>query len=348
MKIAHNCADSRPPSQITAPNEQSGQPGQSMSDSRNSDDQDDPGQRRADVVTKEVLRGLLDVMLATLDGVRANQDPEYLHDLRVATRRTRSVLTQIKRVFPDDRVDEFKAGFCWLQQVTSPMRDLDVYLHAFESYQASLPAPLRPHLEPLRSYLLAIHEGERARLAAILDSERFGHLIQGWRTFLDAPVPNPATTANGLRPIKEVADERIWHLVRQVRREGRAIRADSPPEDLHELRKRCKKLRYLMEFFRRLYPNDDIQRLIKLLKTLLDCLGRFQDLTVQVRHLGELAQRMRDDDQADTDTLLAMGALIGHLLEGQQALRGTFDDAFAVYLEEEHQNLFRALFAPNE
>ena len=36
-------------------------------------------------------------------------------------------------------------------------------------------------------------------------------------------------------------------------RDGGAITPASPPESLHELRKRCKELRYLLEFFGSLY-----------------------------------------------------------------------------------------------
>ncbi len=307
----------------------------------------DPTQR-ADAATKAILRQLLDTLLANLDGVRSNEDPERLHDLRVATRRTRSALTQVKSVFPDELVEDFKTRFAWLQQVTSPLRDLDVYLLAFDDYQRCLPSPMRPHLEPLRLYLSSTYEEERRRLVAALDSDTFTQLVQDWRTFLDAPVPQETVAARGPRPVKEVADKRIWALARRVRREGRGIRPDSPPEDLHELRKSCKKLRYLMEFFQSLYPKAELRRSIKLLKRLLDELGGFQDLAVQVDHLTELAQGMRDEGRAATETLLAMGALIAHLLQRQQSARDDFDRVFAAFVDKGHQGSLRALFAAGD
>ena len=154
----------------------------------------------------------------------------------------------------------------------------------------------------------------------------------------------PDITPNGARPIKEVADQRIRVLTKRVRREGRTIRPDSPPEDLHELRKSCKKLRYLMEFFQSLYPVDRIRAPIALMKTLLDNLGGFQDLAVQAAHLRDLAQEMRDKDQAETATLLAMGALIGNLLARQQRLREGFDQVFGEFRSKENKRVFRGLF----
>ncbi len=303
-------------------------------------------QARADLATKEILLGLLATLEANIDGARANLDSEFLHDLRVATRRTRSALGQIRGVFPDDQVAHFKDEFAWLQLATGPVRDLDVYLLDFDAYRQELPAHLGPDLEPLRGFLHSRYAAEQGRLARALGSKRFTRLRADWRAFLEAPAPVPDTTPNGARPIKEVSDQRIRALAKRVRREGRAIRSDSPPEDLHELRKSCKKLRYLMEFFQSLYPTDRIRALIALMKTLLDNLGGFQDLAVQAAHLRDLAQEMRDKDQAETATLLAMGALIGNLLARQQRLREGFDQVFGAFQSEENKRVFRGLFGP--
>jgi CHAD domain-containing protein len=137
-------------------------------------------------------------------------------------------------------------------------------------------------------------------------------------------------------------------MAKRVRREGRAITTESPPADLHELRKSCKKLRYLMEFFQSLYPEDEIRPLIRLLKDLLDNLGSFQDLTVQAAHLRELAGRMGAEGQGDTDTLLAMGALIGQVLERQQRAREAFDGVFAGFLDRDNRHRLRRLFHPGQ
>jgi CHAD domain-containing protein len=302
-------------------------------------------QARADRVAKELLRALLDVLEANVPGSRANLDSEFLHDLRVATRRTRCALGQLRGVFPDDLAARFKQGFAWVQQITGPVRDLDVYLLDFDAYLASLPPPLRPHLEHLRSFLLSHYAGEQRKLAEALDSQQFASLLLDWRDFLAAPVPQRPTPVNAARPIKPVADRRIWRLLKRVRREGRAIRPDSPPEELHELRKSCKKLRYLLELCQSLYPEEQIRAPIRQLKGLLDTLGGYQDLSVQAAHLRDLAQRMRDEGQGDTDTLLAVGALIGNLLARRQDARESFGPAFADFLREDQQGL-HALFAP--
>jgi CHAD domain-containing protein len=305
----------------------------------------DPAQR-ADTAAREILLGLLDTLEANIPGTRENLDSEFLHDLRVATRRTRAALAQIPGVLPAAVAADFKDRFAWLQQVTGPVRDLDVYLLDFDAYQASLPRSMRADLEPLRAYVLSHYGEEQAQLAAALGSAAMAALVHDWRLVLSDPAPEGPEPDNAARAVKDLADERIWRMVRRVRKEGRAIGQDSPAEDMHELRKSCKKLRYLMEFFQSLYPGDSIGGAIKLLKALLDNLGGFQDLAVQAAHLRDLAARMQAQSQANTPALLAMGALVADLLRRQEAARDAFADTFRGFDSEEGRALFRGLFRP--
>ncbi|MBK5941463.1 hypothetical protein CCR96_19870 [Halochromatium roseum] len=366
-----------------------------------------PGQR-ADLATKQILRGLLETLEANLEGARQNLDSEFLHDLRVATRRTRSALSQIKGVFPEALVADFKQRFAWLQQVTGPVRDLDVYLLDFPDMERRLPPALRGDLKPLHEQLVWQHAEAQRQLAAELGSTAFNSLLRDWHCFLESevlvseaptaeaidfrdqkrhahPRHSPLPSDAGLPrqallpkqaavPIKQVADQRIRKMLKRVRAEGRAITQDSPPESLHELRKSCKKLRYLMEFFQSLYPKGQVREQIKQTKLLLDNLGRFQDTAVQAQHLREHAESSvnasagtRANPDANTGagakssvtstssnasknglppaTLLAMGALIGQLLSDQASARATFNEVFAAFDSAENAKRFKTLFA---
>jgi len=303
----------------------------------------DPDQR-ADAATRMIHCGLLDTLEANVPGTRANLDTEFLHDLRVATRRIRSALSQIKGVLPDQVVADFKVRFAWLQQVTGPVRDLDVYLLDFPELQERLPVPMRADLEALKTFLLSHYDEEQRRLVAALDSPEFKTLVRDWRVFLDAPLPREPAAPDAARPIKAVADERIWRMFKRVRREGRAITDESPAEDLHELRKSCKKLRYLLEFFQSLYPKSDTRELIKQLKVLLDNLGDFQDLAVQAQHLEETAVQMHREGAASVDTLLSMGALVSTMLSGQARARTEFARIFQGFDEPANEARFKSLF----
>ena len=300
---------------------------------------------RADQASKLILHRLLDIMKQNEAGTRRGTDTEFLHDFRVAIRRTRSALSQIKAVFPKQIVDRYKAEFAWLGQMTSPSRDLDVYLLTFDEYRDSLPASMQADIEPLRTFLIRHQKIENKNLVKALDSARYRRLIQNWRTFLEQPVNERSTLKSAGRPVIEVASDRIWRVFRRVIREGDAITTESPADDLHELRKTCKKLRYLMEFFQSLYPTGNIKELIRTLKTLQDNLGDFQDYEVQVSTLKTFSHQMVAEGNIPPDTLLAMGMLIDGLERRQHQAREEFSGRYAGFSQHKNQDRFRKLFA---
>ncbi|PVV16087.1 MAG: hypothetical protein B6D77_01305 [gamma proteobacterium symbiont of Ctena orbiculata] len=139
------------------------------------------------------------------------------------------------------------------------------------------------------------------------------------------------------------ADRRISKLYKRVLKDGRNIGADTPADRLHELRKDCKKLRYLMEFFQSLYPKPAIRGLIKALKVILDNLGEFQDLEVQAKSLEDFGEQMLKEG-APASALMAMGILVGKLLERQQQARAEFVELFSAFSSESNQQAFKQLF----
>ena len=78
---------------------------------------------RSDATAKKIMLSLLDTLEANVEGTKTNLDSEFLHDLRVATRRTRSAMSQIKSVFEPRELNPYKEGFGWLGRVTGATRD---------------------------------------------------------------------------------------------------------------------------------------------------------------------------------------------------------------------------------
>lgn len=279
---------------------------------------------RADAASKIILRRLLDIMQANEHGIRCNIDTEFLHDFRVAVRRTRSALGQLKNVFPDRAQSRYRREFQWLQQITGPARDTDVYLLKFADYRALVEPSLRPALAPLRDFLQQHGDAQYRGLARQLDSVRYKKLITDWHTFLDQPSPKRSTLTNAARPIRDVANERIWRLYRRAIKTGRAIDDHSPAQDLHELRKTCKKLRYMLEFFHNIYPKGDIVKLIRALKQLQDNLGDFNDLQIQSEVLQQFSKEIHAKGRAAPETLMAIGNLVASLRKQRDLERQAF------------------------
>ena len=108
---------------------------------------------KSDEATRTILRDLLQTMKTNESFIEKDLDTEFLHDYRVAIRRTRSALSQIKNVFPKETTARFKKDFSYLGKLSNDLRDLDVYLLEEDTYRSKLPTALQEGLPPLFSYL---------------------------------------------------------------------------------------------------------------------------------------------------------------------------------------------------
>ncbi len=299
---------------------------------------------RSDMALKRVLQHLFNTIEVNEKGTQTNIDSEFLHDFRVAVRRTRSICNQVKGVFPPELLQRFMSELKWLGGITSTPRDLDVYLLNFDEYKSNLLGFQREFLEPLRDFLQVHQKLEQQEMATSLSSARYRELKQLWQTLIDLPESETTALPNAARPIKDVVNECIWRVYGQVIKEGRAIGPDTPAEDLHDLRKTCKKQRYLMEVFRSLYPAEKLKRLIAVLKILQENLGDFQDFEVQSATLRKFGHQMKDEAHVGADTLFAMGSLIADLEKRQQQARQAFSDLFDEFDCSKNRTLFKEVF----
>jgi len=300
---------------------------------------------RTDAAAVAVLGALLGVIDANLPGTLADVDPEFLHDYRVSVRRTRSVQRELKGAFPPAELERMRGEFKWLQQVTGDARDLDVYVLGFDSMRALVPASMRDDLAPLLTLLQARRSAAHRRMRRDLRSDRAAALRSEWGELLGSLVDtSDADRADAARPIGEVASERIRNVYGRMVRMGGAIDAGSPPEDYHELRKKGKELRYLLELFGApLYPGDVVKPMIKSLKSLQDVLGRHQDREVQVALLRSLGPEVAETE-GPAEGLMALGALIGRLADDERAARGEFAGRFAEFASKEQRRLVKETF----
>ncbi len=198
----------------------------------------------AAVAVCTVLARLFDTALANVPGTIRDIDTEFLHDLRIAVRRSRSVLKLAGSVLPAGLVGQYRPEFKWLGDLTTPTRDLDVYLLGYDAMAAGLVAGTEPELRPFHEYLSRQRAASQRQLARGLRSARFSQLASRWPHDLREAADSPRRRATG-----KFAAGRIASAHQQVLRSGEAIDATSPPQALHDLRKRCKELRYLLEVF---------------------------------------------------------------------------------------------------
>ncbi len=126
---------------------------------------------------------------------------------------------------------------------------------------------------------------------------------------------------------------------------GRAITPDSRPEQYHELRKKGKELRYLLELFATaLFDQDVVKPTIKTLKSLQDVLGLHQDREVQIEMLKELGRELVSRP-GGAEVLMAIGTLVDRLEADAHTARNHFASAFAEFASDAQCKLVAQAFS---
>lgn len=299
---------------------------------------------RADEAMKALLRAELEVIQINEPYIPQDIDTEFLHDYRVALRRARSALAEVKGVFAADITRKLRTDLQFANQFSNDLRDLDVYLLSEERYRALLPSQLRDGIAPLFDHLRGRRADALAQMVEAVVSPEYRRVMEDWSVFLEEPLPRHAPSNTGRRPVLDVANQRITKQYRQVLKDGMAITAESPDEMVHALRIQCKRLRYLMELFAGLYEPREINGLIKQLRTLQGNLGDFNDLSVQEAYLMRTAAEMAARRLPTADTLMAIGALVAALDAERAVVRSAFGDTFDAFAARDNRQRFKQTF----
>jgi CHAD domain-containing protein len=301
---------------------------------------------RTDAAMLAVCRRLAEIVEATLPGTIDDLDIEFLHDFRVAIRRTRSMLRELTGALPPDDEERAKEELRWVQAITGPTRDLDVELEEWDELVAGLPSAVALDLLPLHALLRRHREEAKRRMRRELRGPRLAAAWQDWRAVLDRSLPaeDDADRPNAARPIADVAGARIRKVYGRMVKLGRSIDDDSPAEDLHTLRKRGKELRYLLEIFGAMWPKSEVKPMVSTLKGLQDVLGRFQDREVQAHFLRGLGPELAAGP-GGPDALIALGLVIDRLTAEQQAARGDFHERFDAFADKKQRRRVESVFA---
>jgi triphosphatase len=250
-----------------------------------------------------VVKSCFSHLLANRMPVLKGEDPEGIHQARVALRRMRAAVAIFRPVMPGEELKELGDEARWLAGEMGPARDLDVFLgEVFGPVAQRLTE--ESGVAAYRTTARAMQTEERERARRALRSRRFQHWrsrLQGWLAAEIAPplasaVP-PDTAGTLYQSVAQFAAEVLDKRDRQARRRGRHL-ARLPIEERHELRLTLKKLRYAAEFFASAFPEKETARYIKRLAKLQDALGYLNDKAVAQPLMSRIEARIA---QASTE-----------------------------------------------
>lgn len=209
-----------------------------------------------------------------------------------------------------------------------------------------LPPGLHCDIDPLFDCLREKRAKAFRDLLRRLETRKYKQIFRNWDLFLSGPRRDSGPSSNADLPVIRLARKRIYKKYRGILKDGNEILDNTEDGKLHRLRIECKELRYLLEFFSRLFPQKIIRGLIGQLKKLQDILGEFNDFRVEEQHLQDIAGELAEDDSRSIKTAAAIGSLIKALEREKQTAKKAFAKTFSDYASASNRKVFRELFNP--
>jgi CHAD domain-containing protein len=222
--------------------------------------------------------------LKSLEPMARLDEPDSVHQMRVASRRLRSTLRSFGHILRQDDTAGLAADLKWLGSVLGAARDGEVLDDHLRGSLRQLPVELRigPVGARIQGHFASVRAAARTELTTTLDSERYLLLLDD----LDRLLAEPPLTAEAGRPAADVLPAAARRARRQAaRRMHRAWHTQPGPardEALHQARKSARRARYAAEVIEPV-AGAKAARFAKRMKKVQSVLGEHQDSVIARR-----------------------------------------------------------------
>jgi CHAD domain-containing protein len=251
-------------------------------------------------------------LLENEEGTRLGRDPEYLHRMRVATRRARAALRTAEGADEPEQVASLRIELAWLGGVLGSVRDLDVFTDRLRAESETLEREDRSALKPVFSALAAERRRARGAVTRALKSKRYqllldelGRVVEAWPS----------------RNVRLDLDRRARRDFTRLARSMAALNGEPTDDQIHRVRILGKRARYAAELAAP-SPSKAAAEFIKRAKSFQDVTGEHQDAVVAEAKLRALAS------SADGPASLAVGRLIERERERRKGARSQLPEAW--------------------
>ena len=226
---------------------------------------------------RQAIGALVERLVEREAGVQQGDDPEDVHQARVAVRRLRSVLRTFGDVLEPEWAKALRDELRWLGRLLGDVRDAEVLRDRLHSQAGWIAAEDRPVVKRLIRRLHARRDRARARLIEQMSTDRYRSLVDA----LDAAVREPALLPEVAAVPADVALrpglQKLWkHLDAAVEH---VVTEGATDEALHAVRIRSKRVRYAAEAVTPVFGKP-ARRFAKAASALQDVLGEHQDAVV--------------------------------------------------------------------
>jgi len=265
-----------------------------------------------------ILLNNLQALQAEIDGVRQARDIEFIHRMRVASRRLRSALTIFEGCLPASKRERWINEIQGVTRALGAARDLDVQIELVRNFEKSLADPVnRPGARRLLLRLSQRRVRRQAKVIQALEVLEANQTIpkmgaklipldgQRDKIYLFSPALYQLSfDVNSVQLDNLLAFDAIAGNVDEV-------------EAHHAMRIAAKKLRYSLEAFAPLYENE-LKEPLSVLRNIQDALGEIHDCDVWAAFLPQFINDESQRTQQYFGSLKTMKRLIPGLLFFEQ------------------------------
>jgi inorganic triphosphatase YgiF len=246
-------------------------------------------QRAFQIIAKACLHQLIANQSLMLAG-----DAEALHQMRVALRRLRAVISLFSDMLTDPQTEALENEFKWITGELGPAREFEVLLKHLARSVVDRKRD-EPGTALVSRELRHKCKDALARARRAVESVRFRDLALDTAAWIETGDwtrnPNDAADMLRQRPFVAVAAEQLRRQWKKILKRGKCLDT-LVPQRRHKLRIQAKKLRYAAEFFAPAFArNKSRQRrqdFVESLQQLQDALGELNDIAVNEKLLKQL------------------------------------------------------------
>jgi CHAD domain-containing protein len=252
---------------------------------------------------QQVLLARLEEMCEFRERALDWNDPEGVHDMRVASRRLRSALSDFKPYLRKDRIPSRKLKA--IATSLGAVRDEDVVLAALDELRLKAGDKVADGIEAIAEEHRLKRRQARSVLEPAIRPEALAELRDDFRARLDAANRTPRRTGEKDEPqaltFRQIATDVITARLKQLSEAGNAFYHPLRTKQLHRLRILTKRLRYAVELFAPC-GGEEFKKVAKEIARLQTSLGELHDCDVWIANLGtRLKKNYKLEENAGPD-----------------------------------------------
>ncbi len=300
-------------------------------------------------VFSKIIRYYFDSALQNENGVKIGLDVEFVHDMRVAIRKLRTVLQCFKYSMTGRDLQYFGNNYKWIADFLGSVRDIDVYISKFRAFIIDKNSEKDSALNSIEENILKIRGMNRKRMISHLKSKRYFHFLDRMAALLSSEIVRKDNLSISFQTIEEISIKILKSAAGDILKSGKRLlkKLEEEPVNftntrlkfynndnlIHKLRIKFKRLRYILEFFNPIF-NDKIRNIALFLPAVQDELGNFVD-TFFLKDFTVQLIKSANNSNSFTSSLAVLYELRQNIVNSSIELRKNIKEMLAAFFNSE-------------